>query len=246
MWRTDRWVAQPSKSARLARKAGIGSGFRQSRAEHLQGSADARHARGSRLLDGPGDTAAVRVPGSGWVVEAHDVPVVREPVGDGTRRVTMCRCQTSTTFEMRCAPSQPSGSGSVFTIQIAPAGTSRRGRRADRTLPVAARKDAADLARQEPLRSHASEELADVLLYLVRLADVLGIDLRQAADRKLSNAAKHPAAVVRSPPVQTRPNPAHRRTNLIRHRVGTRRLARSTVGAPQTTVLGLIVEQRMP
>lgn len=59
--------------------------------------------------------------------------------------------------------------------------------------------DAADLVQQEPLRTHAGEELADVLLYLIRLADVLGIDLRQVTDRKLrSNAAKHPAATARS------------------------------------------------
>lgn len=36
-------------------------------------------------------------------------------------------------------------------------------------------------------------ELADVLLYLVRLADVLGVDLNQAAQRKLKhNAEKYP------------------------------------------------------
>jgi len=49
------------------------------------------------------------------------------------------------------------------------------------------------LARQEPLHTRTGEELADVLLYLVRLADVLGIDLHTAADRKLvMNAEKHP------------------------------------------------------
>lgn len=38
------------------------------------------------------------------------------------------------------------------------------------------------------------EELSDVLLYLVRLADVLDIDLFEAATRKMgSNAHKHPA-----------------------------------------------------
>lgn len=52
--------------------------------------------------------------------------------------------------------------------------------------------DAVDLARQEPLRTRAGEELADILLYLVRLADVLGIDLHAAADRKLQlNTKKH-------------------------------------------------------
>jgi dCTP diphosphatase len=61
-------------------------------------------------------------------------------------------------------------------------------------LPAA---DAGALAQAEPLRTRAGEELADVLLYLVLLPDVLGIDLADAARRKL--AAAHlrfpPAAV---------------------------------------------------
>ena len=37
------------------------------------------------------------------------------------------------------------------------------------------------------------EELADVLLYLVRLADILGVDLEAAAETKLAaNAHKYP------------------------------------------------------
>jgi len=41
------------------------------------------------------------------------------------------------------------------------------------------------------------EELADILLYLVRLSDRLGIDLREAALRKLEkNALKYPAEQV--------------------------------------------------
>ena len=47
-------------------------------------------------------------------------------------------------------------------------------------------------------RQHAAEEMADVLLYLCRLADVLGIDLHAAADAKLeANALKYPAGEVR-------------------------------------------------
>ena len=43
-----------------------------------------------------------------------------------------------------------------------------------------------------------SEELADILLYLVRLSDKLGVDLREAALRKLEkNALKYPAEQVR-------------------------------------------------
>ncbi|BBI99789.1 nucleotide pyrophosphohydrolase [Ferrigenium kumadai] len=43
-----------------------------------------------------------------------------------------------------------------------------------------------------------SEELADCLLYLVRLSDRLGVDLREAALHKLEkNATKYPAEQVR-------------------------------------------------
>ena len=47
-------------------------------------------------------------------------------------------------------------------------------------------------------RTHAEEELADVLLYLCRLADVLNIDLAAAAQAKIKrNAEKYPAEQVR-------------------------------------------------
>ncbi len=43
-----------------------------------------------------------------------------------------------------------------------------------------------------------SDELADVALYLIRLADVLGVDLNAAIVSKLaSNAAKYPVAASR-------------------------------------------------
>ena len=48
---------------------------------------------------------------------------------------------------------------------------------------------AAELARSEPLRTRASEELSDVLLYLILLADVLGIDLPASAHAKLTDSA---------------------------------------------------------
>lgn len=52
--------------------------------------------------------------------------------------------------------------------------------------------EAGDLAQEEPLGSRVSEEIADVLLYLVRLADILGIDLAAAGQRKVRlNSAKH-------------------------------------------------------
>ena len=46
--------------------------------------------------------------------------------------------------------------------------------------------------------ARAREELADVLLYLVRLADQLGVDLAAAAlDKITSNALKYPVAKAR-------------------------------------------------
>ena len=43
-------------------------------------------------------------------------------------------------------------------------------------------------------RAKAEEEIADVLLYLVRLGDVLGVDPTAAAQRKLAvNERKYPA-----------------------------------------------------
>ena len=47
-------------------------------------------------------------------------------------------------------------------------------------------------------RQAVEHELADALIYLVRLADQLGIDLLEAAERKLAlNEAKYPAERVR-------------------------------------------------
>lgn len=56
-------------------------------------------------------------------------------------------------------------------------------------LPAA---DAARLVGEEPAATQVRDELADVLLYLVRLADVLGVDLHEAAVTKMAkNSAKH-------------------------------------------------------
>lgn len=54
-------------------------------------------------------------------------------------------------------------------------------------------------ARLEPAtRDAVALELADVLMYLVRLADVLEIDLAAAAQRKLAlNAERYPVALAR-------------------------------------------------
>ncbi|XP_057470856.1 uncharacterized protein LOC130759687 [Actinidia eriantha] len=46
---------------------------------------------------------------------------------------------------------------------------------------------------EESEKEHLGEELSDVLLYLIRLADICGIDLGDAASKKiLKNATKYP------------------------------------------------------
>ncbi len=45
-------------------------------------------------------------------------------------------------------------------------------------------------AAAEPLRRRVGEELADVLIYLVRLADVLDVDLADVARDKIAAAAR--------------------------------------------------------
>jgi dCTP diphosphatase len=56
-------------------------------------------------------------------------------------------------------------------------------------LPAVAARDVVD----EGLRKRLGEELADVLLYLVRLADVAGVDLGVAALKKLTrNESRFP------------------------------------------------------
>ena len=54
--------------------------------------------------------------------------------------------------------------------------------------------ESAQRATAEPLHSRVGEELADVLMYLVRLADVLEIDLASEARVKMAAAAdRYPA-----------------------------------------------------
>lgn len=59
--------------------------------------------------------------------------------------------------------------------------------------------DASAEAARDPRHAQAvRHELADVLLYVVRLADVLGVDLNAAAAEKLRlNAEKYPIAAAR-------------------------------------------------
>jgi dCTP diphosphatase len=54
-------------------------------------------------------------------------------------------------------------------------------------LPAA---EARELAHHEPLRTRAGEEMADVLSYLVLLADVVGIDLAAAAQAKMDDSER--------------------------------------------------------
>ena len=57
---------------------------------------------------------------------------------------------------------------------------------------------AKELIAEEPLHSRVSDELADVLIYLIGLAEQCGVDLRAAALQKIKkSAAKHPTRVVR-------------------------------------------------
>jgi dCTP diphosphatase len=54
--------------------------------------------------------------------------------------------------------------------------------------------DVRELAREETLHRRLGEELSDVLLYLVLLADVLDVDLPTAARAKLAEAkVRYPA-----------------------------------------------------
>ncbi len=51
---------------------------------------------------------------------------------------------------------------------------------------------------EEKTRTAVEEELADILIYLVRVADKLDVDLLQAAERKIEiNDKKYPAEKVR-------------------------------------------------
>jgi dCTP diphosphatase len=60
--------------------------------------------------------------------------------------------------------------------------------------------EASAVVAEEPRRTAVADELADVLLYLIRLADVLGVDLESAATEKLGkNAQKHPPRVDQDP-----------------------------------------------
>ena len=54
-------------------------------------------------------------------------------------------------------------------------------------LPAA---EARHLAQSEPLKTRVGEEIADVLLYLIRLADILNIDLGIAAHAKMDDSER--------------------------------------------------------
>jgi len=50
--------------------------------------------------------------------------------------------------------------------------------------------EATGLLSANPLRQRVTEELSDVLIYLLRLADVVNIDLAVAADAKLDDSRR--------------------------------------------------------
>jgi NTP pyrophosphatase (non-canonical NTP hydrolase) len=53
--------------------------------------------------------------------------------------------------------------------------------------------DQAGVVREQPLQGRLAEEMSDVLLYLLRLADVVGVDLAEAASEKLfANEGRFP------------------------------------------------------
>lgn len=57
--------------------------------------------------------------------------------------------------------------------------------------------EAGSVARRDPLNVRLGEEISDVLIYLVRLADVCGVDLPAAVELKMAAAAaRFPAAEV--------------------------------------------------
>ncbi|MBZ0092521.1 MAG: nucleotide pyrophosphohydrolase [Burkholderiales bacterium] len=59
----------------------------------------------------------------------------------------------------------------------------------------------------EKTQEEVAQELADIQIYLARLADVLGVDLMEAAYRKLAiNAAKYPVETARGSAAKYRPN----------------------------------------
>ncbi len=59
----------------------------------------------------------------------------------------------------------------------------------------------------EKKREEVAQELADIQIYLARLADVLGVDLMEAAYRKLAiNATKYPVETAQGSAAKYRPN----------------------------------------
>jgi dCTP diphosphatase len=54
------------------------------------------------------------------------------------------------------------------------------------------------ISKSDEGRLEVGNEIADVLIYLIRLADVLGIDIDDAVTRKIGmNASKYPIALAR-------------------------------------------------
>ncbi len=68
--------------------------------------------------------------------------------------------------------------------------------------------ESARIMSHESESGHVRDEMADVLAYLLRLADVLGVDLEAALDAKIvKNARKYPVSTARGK--------AHRRSRAF-------------------------------
>ena len=67
--------------------------------------------------------------------------------------------------------------------------------------------EAAGIAQSEPGRARVGEEIADVMAYVLRLADVVGIDLGAAFSSKMiQNAEKYPVEASRGSAARPKPD----------------------------------------
>ena len=76
---------------------------------------------------------------------------------------------------------------------------------------------ARELIREEPLHTRVAEELADVLVYLVGLADQCGVDLKQAALGKIAASVRSIRCSRTGESPQRRPIVADRWDPLVGH-----------------------------
>lgn len=99
--------------------------------------------------------------------------------------------------------------------------------------------EASQAAQHDPAtKEHIADEVADVLLYLLQLADHCAIDIPQAVASKLvKNAVKHPAARLATPQVKVPESaPLAKATSVTEH-VDPNKVENSMPPPPQTHVL---------